>query len=168
MEKTSNDTKDKQALCRGCNSLKTGLWTDFSRLRLDKRTKLARTVSFLKDELIKHTGGEPSFPQQLLIDRIAWKAVRCHLYEHGYSQNPAQGSIDYYISITNSLRLDLAALGMTAKNKEPMDLTSYLQKREAEDSLAKNKKIKAKTPAGQNPEAEGQGDGTGGGEATGE
>lgn len=121
---------NKPRLCRGCNSLKTGLWLDFRRIRLDKRTKLAKTISFLKKSLRAHLGGECSIVQEILIDRAVHKLVKVMLYENGVIANPDQGSRDYYIALANSLRLDLQALGIEGKQKDLVTLPEYIKQKE--------------------------------------
>jgi len=89
-------------------------------------------MSFLRKELVKHLGGSPSIAQSILVDRVIAKTIRCHLYELGILENVSQGSRDLYLSCTNSLRLDLCALGLQSKAKDPLDLPGYLEAKQAE------------------------------------
>lgn len=131
-KKAQNSPDNGKGLCRGCVPLKTAFWVDFRRLRLDKRTKLAKTIAFLRKELTNHVGGEPSIAQSILIDRVVHKVVKAHLYEQGFLSNPEQGNRDHYLALVNSLRLDLQALGLQAKIKEPPDLEDLIRKFDAE------------------------------------
>ena len=124
-------TASKPKLCRGCNSLRSGLWFDFSRIRVDGRTKLAKNITFLKDSLRDHLGGKINIMQQIIIDRVVYKIVKVSLYENGIVAHPDQeGSRDYYIALANSIRLDLMALGIEGKAAEPLTVEQYLKDKE--------------------------------------
>jgi hypothetical protein len=106
---------------------KHALYVDFRKAKVDGRSRLGKTMSFLRKELVKHLGGSPSIMQSILIERVISKTIKCHLYEVGILEDVQQGSRDYYLACANSLRLDLMALGLQAKVKDPLDLTTYLK-----------------------------------------
>jgi hypothetical protein len=107
--------------------IKSALWVVFKEAKIDGRTSLGKTMAFLRKELIQHIGGSPSIPQKILIDRIVNKSIRCHLYEMGVITDPTMGSRDHYLALSNSLRLDLQALGLDKKPGNLPGLEDYLK-----------------------------------------
>jgi len=107
--------------------IKSALWIDFKKAKIDGRTSLGKTMALLQKELIQHIGGSPSIPQKILIDRIVNKSIRCHLYEMGVITDPTIGSRDHYLALANSLRLDLQALGLDKKPGTLPGLEDYLR-----------------------------------------
>jgi hypothetical protein len=105
----------------------SGLWVDFKRMKLDGRTKLAQSIRFLKEELIKYVGGAPSIVESILIDRAVHKTIKAHIYETNFFSNEDQGSKEHYLALVNSLRLDLQALGLSKKTGSLPALTDYLE-----------------------------------------
>lgn len=117
-------------ICESRNrSLMHGLYSMFRAGKVDHRTRLGKTVKYLRNELINHCGGSPSVAERLLIDRIIQKAIKCHLYEMGILKNPDQGSRDHYLALANSLRHDLQALGIKRKSESFTGLKDYLEKK---------------------------------------
>ena len=129
-KKTEIAPATKNPKCRGCNSLKTALWVDFGRLNLDKRTKLAKTMRFLKDSLTAHVGGNPTIAQSILIDRLVHLIIRVSCYEGEVLRNPDQGNRDFFLALHNSIRLDLQALGLEGKTPGHLTIEEYLQEKE--------------------------------------
>lgn len=111
---------------------KHGLFAIFNEAKLDGRTRLGKTVRFLRKELTKHCGGNPSISERILIDRIIQKTIKCHLYEMGLLGNPGQGAKDHYLALANSLRHDLQALGIKKRADGYMGLKDYLERRQSE------------------------------------
>lgn len=106
------------------------LWVDFKTVKLDGRTALARAIMLMRRELTKHVGGKPSITEALLIERIVHKSVKAFLYETSFFWDQKQGSETHYLALVNSLRLDLAALGMEPKKTKVLDLAEYLNKKD--------------------------------------
>ena len=115
--------------------VKSGLWIDFKRVKLDGRTALAKMMNLIKREMVKHVGGEPSIAQAILIERVVHKAIKAYIYETNFFSNPNQGSKDHYLALVNSLRLDLTALGLEKRVKKILDLTEYLNQKEKKNGF---------------------------------
>src|SRR5206468_3728370 len=81
---------------------------------LDRRTRAAKIMREIVDELTAHCGGNPSAAEALLIRQAAMKATRLHLLSERFlaGTDLAEGSDHHALSWSNSLRLDLAQLGM--------------------------------------------------------
>jgi hypothetical protein len=107
--------------------VKSCLWIAFKKAKIDGRTSLGKTMALLRKELIQYIGGSPSIPQKILIDRVVNKSIRCHLYEMGVITDPTIGSRDHYLALSNSLRLDLQALGLDKKTGNLPGLKDYLE-----------------------------------------
>jgi hypothetical protein len=108
------------------------LWTTFKKSKIDGRTALGKTMSFLRRELVRHCGGSPSITETIIIERAIAKTIKCHLYELSVLSDPANspGSRDHYLALSNSLRLDLQALGLKPKAAEKvLDLKSYVKEK---------------------------------------
>jgi hypothetical protein len=117
-----------------CSTAKHTLWVDFNRVRVDGRSRLAKTMKFLRRELQKHLGGFPTIGEAILIDRIVSKVIKCQLYEAGFfSSDDRQGSRDHYLALANSLRLDLQTLGIKKRGGEGLDLDKYLKLKEKDE-----------------------------------
>lgn len=115
---------------------RNGLWIDFDKRVIDGRTKLGKYLNLLRASLTRDLGGDLSTQQAILVDRVVHKTIKCFLYERGILDGDGQGSRDHYLACTNSLRLDLCALGLERRTQ---DLTERL-----EDYL-KNKEVGSNT-----------------------
>lgn len=137
----AEEVKNLPAKKEGYSPVKHGLWMAFNRSKVDGRTKLGKTMTLLRNELVKHCGGSPSITQTILIERIISKSIKCHLYETGVLSNPtgSQGSRDHYLACANSLRLDIALLGLEPKLNKIMDLDSYIKQKEENELNGKNR-----------------------------
>jgi hypothetical protein len=107
-------------------NLKHGLWCLFNRAKLDRRTKLAKWAEHLREQLVKDLGSDLSTQQEILLDRVCAKVLKSYLYEQGVLSGETFGSKDHYLALTNSLRLDLQALGLQRKTNKILDLNDYL------------------------------------------
>jgi hypothetical protein len=118
---------------------KSGLWSVFNTDKLDRRTRLSMWIEKKKAALIRELGGSLSVQQEILVDRVCVKMAKCHLYEMGVLCNPPKtmGSKDFYLALSNSLRLDLQVLfpdGLKKQGKKITDLNDYLKsKKEVQD-----------------------------------
>lgn len=112
---------------------KSGLWVAFNSAKLDRRTRLSIWIEKTRKELVEELGGSLTVQQKILVARTIMKMAKCHLYEMGVLCNPANstGSRDYYLALSNSLRLDLAVLfpdGLRRKEKV-LDLNEYIKEK---------------------------------------
>jgi hypothetical protein len=73
--------------------------------------------------------GSPTPAQCLLIQSAALKATRLSLLSEQLldGKPPAEGSDHHALSWLNSLRLDLMALGLERRERQILDLNSYLK-----------------------------------------
>src|SRR4051794_5697074 len=80
---------------------------------LDRRTRAARIMRDVVDELTAHVG-DPSAAESLLIRQAAMKATRLHLLSERFLSGAdlAEGSDHHSLAWSNSLRHDLVALGL--------------------------------------------------------
>jgi hypothetical protein len=109
--------------------IKHTLWMDFKKVKLDGRTKLSKWMKQLRTQLAQDLGPDLSTQQEILLDRVVAKVVKCKLYEIGVLSGEPFGSRDHYLALANSLRLDLQLLGLDRKVKKTVDLEEYLQKK---------------------------------------
>jgi len=91
---------------------------------------LGKWMNRLREELIKHCGGEPSVAESILIEQIVIKTLKSHLYHVGLFKDKSFGSKDHALAIQNSIRLDLLALGLKRRTPKVLDLGQYLQSKE--------------------------------------
>jgi hypothetical protein len=81
---------------------------------VDKRTSAGRRMKLLEADLIKHVGGHPTVPQQLLITRATWLALKCSLAESRMAEDrDTEYDAKTYGSWANSLRRCLRTLGLS-------------------------------------------------------
>lgn len=82
---------------------------------LDKRTKFGKAVAALRHEFLKDLGMDISIQESILLDRVISKVLQCSIIERrlleGHEENRP-----FYISLSNSLRLDLLTLGLERKS----------------------------------------------------
>jgi len=123
-----DEKKSKVSIGKGRHPhLKSGMWLDLARVKLDRRTKIAKLIKEVKANLIEHLGENVSFTEQLLIDRIVFKCVKAKIYETNYFLNEDQGSDQHFLALVNSLRRDLQALGLHKKTGKMPGLEDYLK-----------------------------------------
>lgn len=101
--------------------------SQFSLSSLDGRTRLARTWQAVESELLSALGGDPTPQERILIGRVCFKLLRCHLYEAAFLSGNGKPQEEKYLALANSLRLDLQALGLERREKKVVDLNAYLQ-----------------------------------------
>lgn len=118
----------KGAPCLNVNAIKHGSYLKLARRRIDGRTALAKQLNALKRELTTDLGGDPSTAQKILIERVSFKVASLHFLEMAMSEGKVDGIHERYISLSNSLRHDLLALGLHRRQK---DYLSYLDEMKA-------------------------------------
>lgn len=104
---------------------KHGLHLNFK--AVDKRSKLGKAIDALYSYLREYTG-EETIITELLISRIVFKSIKLHLFESTSFAEPIQDLPKEYLSMSNSLRRDLAALARYAEQPETPNLDDYLKR----------------------------------------
>lgn len=90
---------------------------------LDHRSRIVRTLKYLQEQLREYVGNA-NIISELLIQRIAYKAVRLSMYEVSMIQDPNPVDARHYLPFANSLRMDLQTLekiAETAKSVPTID-----------------------------------------------
>jgi hypothetical protein len=86
--------------------------------KLDGRTKEARLLAKVRDDLIRHVGGQPTVTQRHVIERVAWLSLRCALLD----RKMATGSFSphdnrEFLACSGALTRLLTKLGFKASDK---------------------------------------------------
>ncbi len=107
--------------------------------RIDGRTREARMLKQLRDELIAHVGGKPSVPERILIDtaaRLQWHIALMDqkLIINGNEMNPLDAR--RYTAWCNALGRALMRLGLKSPAERGPDLASYLAQKAASSGTA--------------------------------
>ena len=124
---TTKTPRAKNGQRGNTNNLKHGAFSRVHLKRLDRRTRESKTLIAARGALTSAMGGQPSPQQAMLIEHVAFKMLRCALYEMATLAGDTTAGTDHiYLAWANSLRLDLQALGMNRKNKQVISLHSYL------------------------------------------
>lgn len=134
VDSVTGDVSKEKPENKGRGSLRTypakhGLWVDFRRVQVDKRTRLGKWMKTLRENLKKDLGGNLTTMEEVLLDRIVSKVVQNHLYEVGILSGKEFGSRDFYIALSNSLRRDLAVIGLKKKPERLLDLGECLKQK---------------------------------------
>src|SRR4051794_37639548 len=74
-----------------------------TRLKRDGRTREARLVKRLRNELIAQCGGTVSASQRLLIDRIASLSLRVHLLDSDVPEHTGRECLDLTVTLAHLL-----------------------------------------------------------------
>jgi hypothetical protein len=112
--------KGKHRMRSNTNGMKHGAFSKLDHKSIDQRTTLAKLMAHARRELMTALGGEENItPQErILISRIGYKMVRITLFEQHHLGADIENDVNrYYILWTNSLRLDLQALGLERRAK---------------------------------------------------
>jgi hypothetical protein len=102
--------------------------------RFDARTKHGKYIGHLEAELIKHIGGEPTFPQRLLIAQIIRIQCQIDLFSVKIAESETWTPHDArtYNALLNSFRLTICALGLKPPKAARQDaLVDYWVERAA-------------------------------------
>jgi hypothetical protein len=95
---------------------------------LDARTTVAKLLRKITDDLLDHLG-DPTAPQRIIVQGAAFKALRVALFADKMlndSSSLSETSDHNLLACSNSLRLDLQALGLERREKPTLHLASYL------------------------------------------
>jgi hypothetical protein len=109
-----------------------GLFSAFSRAKIDGRSKLGRAVIRLRKDLVEHVGGESrvSVTQRLLIEQIISRVIRRRMYEGYILQGKEMRHEAFFIALENGLTRDLNYLGIYPREIERVpSLEEYLKEK---------------------------------------
>lgn len=108
------------------HSYKHGLYLDLRIGTVDERTSVGKAHKALMNHLRQFVG-ESTVITELLLSRITFKALKLYLYESEKLNKPLDDQISVYLSVSNSLRRDLAELGRFAAAPKEQDLANHLR-----------------------------------------
>ena len=89
---------------------------------IDQRSWQGRFLVTARHNMMEHIGGNPTIAQRVLIDRIAWLMLHCHLLDQRVVAGTAWGEHDRkcYLAFSNSLIRSLREIGLQASaGREP-------------------------------------------------
>jgi hypothetical protein len=89
---------------------------------IDQRSREGRFLATARHHMAEHIGGNPTIAQRVLIDRIAWLMLHCHLLDQRIVSGTAWGEHDRkcYLAFSNSLIRSLREIGLEASaGREP-------------------------------------------------
>jgi hypothetical protein len=102
---------------------------------LDARTNTAKLLKRITADLLDHLG-DPTAPQRIIVQNASFKALRVALFADRMmnDENALSEKSDHnLLAWSNSLRLDLQALGLEKREKATINLASYLARGRADD-----------------------------------
>lgn len=102
--------------------------------KLDRRTREARLMEEVRDELVKHVGGSPSATQAALIERAVWLSLHIAMMDARIADAGAMTDCDSrtYLAWSNTLARTLAHLGLQAVPTKAPSLADHLAARAAQ------------------------------------
>ena len=106
---------------------KHGLYLDLRIGNIDERTSIGKAHKALFGHLRQFVG-ESTVITELLLSRIVFKALKLYLFESEELGKPLSEMLPVYLSMSNSLRRDLAELNRFAAAPKEQDLMGYLKK----------------------------------------
>jgi hypothetical protein len=94
---------------------------------LHQGSKAARAMRKTRLALVTSLGGDLSPQEEILLDRVLAKNLKCLLAESAMlaGEKPDEA---HYLALANSLRLDLQALGLKRRLPKDLSLKDYLRK----------------------------------------
>jgi hypothetical protein len=107
-------------------------------MTLDARTNVAKLLRKITADLLDHLG-DPTPPERLIVQGAAFKALRVALFAERMlnDENALSEKSDHnLLAWSNSLRLDLMALGLARREKAKIDPASYLARGRADETTA--------------------------------
>jgi len=123
-KKTQVDVEGKSG---GTSLIKHGLYERLDLSGIDQRTIVGRVVKTLKKQLREYVG-DGNAATEILIQRIAYKTLRCSRYEVNNLGSKQDVESDHYLPMSNSLRLDLQALAQLVGRVKGPDIEDYINK----------------------------------------
>jgi hypothetical protein len=96
--------------------------------KLDRRTREARLLESVRQELTAHVGNAPSATQRALIERCAQLSLRCAIMDQRFAETNTQTEHDTrtYLAWSNSLSRTMRELGVHAAPARPRTLADHL------------------------------------------
>ena len=106
---------------RGTRKIQHGLFCNLKGVRIDARTRTGKWLSRLIQDLYEHLGGPDhvTVTQAIVIDGLASKCLRRHLYNLKFFEDKDPGSHAHILALENSIRLDCQSLGLEKQQKIP-------------------------------------------------
>jgi hypothetical protein len=96
--------------------------------RPDGRTREARLLKQVRQELTKHLGGKLTAPQRALVERVAYLQLRCAVLDRRIIDGSfSDFDSKQYLAFSNSLRRALSSLGLDAAAPAKMDPAEYIR-----------------------------------------
>lgn len=96
--------------------------------KLDGRTKEARLLAEVRDDLTRHLGGSPSATQRRLIERCAWLSL--HVAQLDAKAIEGRGLTDHdhrtYLAWSSALTRCLRQLGTRGAPAKPRTLADHI------------------------------------------
>lgn len=117
---------DKRVIPRGRHGLYVSLP---KRMKLDGRSRFGKAVTQLRKSLISDLGGDPSTQESLIVDRVVFKVLRLCSFESHILKTQGMESERQsreYLAMSNSLRLDLMAIGLERRERDITPLSQRL------------------------------------------
>ncbi|MEL6566870.1 MAG: hypothetical protein AAFQ22_00525 [Pseudomonadota bacterium] len=112
---------------------KPGAFSDPMRFsQLDRRTREFKAMEQVAGMLVDHFHGEPSFPQQLLIQSTCRIWLQLELLHGRLMETPGDRNIEHLNSLTRTLRANLESLGLQPPATPTASLADYLATVEAQ------------------------------------
>ena len=108
------------------HSYRHGLYLDLRIGNIDERTSVGKAHKALTGHLRQFVG-ESTVITELLLSRIVFKALKLYLFESEELGKPLSEMLPVYLSMSNSLRRDLAELNRLASAPKEQDLMDYLK-----------------------------------------
>ena len=100
--------------------------------KLDQRTKEARVLREIREELTHHVGNNPSATQRALIDQAAQLKLRLAVMDRTFAENNKTTGHDTrdYLAWANSYTRLLRQLGIKGTTDRALNLNDYLAARD--------------------------------------
>jgi hypothetical protein len=119
---------------------------------VDGRTLVGRILKQVRSELVAHLGGDPSVAELLLIENAAMKSARVALLSQKLAEGGeiAPGADHHVLAWSNSLRLDLMALGLQRRVRDVTPRLSDIIKAHADKPAQRPETLQA-TPVSPEP-----------------
>lgn len=121
-----NKPKGRKIIPRGIHGLYVSLP---KRMKIDGRSKFGKAIRQLRSSLIDDLGGEVSTQESLLVDRIVFKVLRLCSFEAYILKSQGmetERQSREYLTMSNSLRLDLCAVGLGKRERDITPLSERL------------------------------------------
>jgi hypothetical protein len=110
---------------------------------LDGRSPEGRFLRHVEAALSQHVGGQPNFPQKLLIRRAARAMLRLELLDIKMAEgNWTEQDGRIFGGLNNAVRLCLRELGIKSAADKPLSVDSYLKHRSSADLTSQGEVVR--------------------------